>query len=736
MLLVFIALGRWLEHIAKGKTSEALAKLMSLQATEAVLVELDKEGNVIREDKIKVELVQRGDIIKVVPGEKIPVDGRVMEGQSTCDESLITGESMPVNKKAGDDVIGGSLNQHGTILIEATHVGSDSALAQIVKLVEEAQTSKAPSQQLADKIAGYFVPGVIIVSLLTLIGWIIVGYVNIGVVDPHYEENGKSLHEAVFEHAFQFAITVLCIACPCALGLATPTAVMVGTGIGATNGILIKGGEPLEKVHKINSIVFDKTGTLTHGVPRLSRIVMFVNRSVCSLHSLLAIAGTAESSSEHPIATAIVTYTKKMLNVEQLGRATDFAAVPGCGLKCTVSRIESLLIGETTDVELMNRRNSRASTRVDIDTFENDTTINPSTPVIEELEGAVASRQYSVLIGNREWMKRNGLPVSTEVNKVMKEHEVKGQTAVLCAIDGQIVAMLAVADTVKSEAHLAIYTLKKMGLDVILLTGDNRKTAQAIAKQVGITVVFAEVLPAHKVKKVKQLQARGRTVAMVGDGVNDSPALAQADVGIAIGTGTDVAVEAADIVLIRNDLVDVVGAINLSKKTVRRIHLNFFAASIYNLVGIPIAAGVFMPVGFVLQPWMASAAMALSSVSVVGLSLLLRLWRKPTRKQLATPSYISDYEEEMSRVGDDHITVYRGLGDEEFPELKGSLRDSILQKLSLSSFIRPNGAMTTGTTSTAIDKRSLLSQEEEEEGEGEKRKGESDSDSEPEVSYL
>jgi Cu+-exporting ATPase len=702
MLLVFIALGRWLEHIAKGKTSEALAKLISLQATEAVIVDIDKEGNILQENRIKVELVQRGDILKVIPGEKIPVDGRVIDGESTCDESLITGESMPVSKKRGCDVIGGSINQHGTLLIQATHVGSESALSQIVKLVEEAQTSKAPSQQLADRIAGYFVPGVIIVSVLTLVGWIIVGYVDIMLVDPKYVARGRTLSEAVFEHAFQFAITVLCIACPCALGLATPTAVMVGTGIGAVNGILIKGGEPLETAHKITSIVFDKTGTLTHGVPRVSRVVMFVPRTVLNLPTLLAIVGSAESSSEHPVGTAIVSYCRKMFNVDQLGRVSQFTTVPGCGLKCIVSNLETLLTGNISDIDIMNRRNSTASGYVTFGFTQDVETIED----VAVQAGSVVSRQFTVLIGNRDWMGRNGLEVTAEMNRAMEEHEIQGHTAVLCAIDGKLVAMLAVADTVKSEAHLAIYTLKQqMGLDVILLTGDNQKTARAIAKQVGITTVFAEVLPSHKVTKVRQLQDKGHIVAMVGDGVNDSPALAQADIGIAIGTGTDVAVEAADIVLIRNDLLDVVAAMLLSKKTVWRIRMNFVAASIYNLVGIPVAAGVFMPVGLTLEPWMASAAMAASSVSVVALSLLLKLWRKPRREQLATREYIAECKAEMTRLTDDHITVYRGLGDENLPEPRGSLRSSILQRLSLSS---RNQTLPVAAAMN-IDQKSLLS---------------------------
>ncbi|XP_064610075.1 copper-transporting ATPase 1-like isoform X2 [Liolophura sinensis] len=683
MLLVFISLGRWLEHIAKGKTSEALATLMSLQPPEAVIVEVDKEWNILREEVLSVDLVQRGDILKVVPGAKIPVDAKVIEGTSMCDESLITGESMPVNKKPGSSVIGGSINQNGTLLIEATHVGADTTLSQIVKLVEEAQTSKAPIQQLADVIAGFFVPIVFGLSTLTLISWLIVGYSNVRIIDPDFSEDGPiTQHEVIFQKAFQYAITVLSIACPCALGLATPTAVMVGTGVGATNGILIKGGEPLETTHKVQSVVFDKTGTVTHGVPRVARIASFVDESEFPFAKLLAIAGTAENSSEHPIASAIVKYAKETLKAETLGKVTDFQAVPGCGLKCKVSQVE-LLVAELDQDELNNRRNWAGSVRVTVDTLPVDT-IRDQTMRIEDIPmkvlGAASSQIYEVLIGNREWMHRNGLVLTDMMENTMGHHEEKGHTAVLCAIDGVIMAMLAVADTVKAEAHLAVHTLKEMGLQVILLTGDNQKTARVIAKQVGIKKVFAEVLPSHKVKKVKELQKAGRVVAMVGDGVNDSPALAQADVGIAIGTGTDVAVEAADIVLIKNDLLDVVAAIKLSKATVRRIRLNFFAAIIYNALGIPIGAGVFMPLGLSLKPWMASAAMAASSVSVVVSSLLLKTFRKPTRDKMLNQEYYKKFYEEQDESMD-NISMHRGVEDET-PSPKGSKQGSILSRLS------------------------------------------------------
>ncbi|KAM4601643.1 copper-transporting ATPase 2 isoform 2-T2 [Polymixia lowei] len=614
MLFVFISLGRWLEHIAKSKTSEALAKLMSLQATDATVVTLGPGHSVVSEERIAVELVQRGDIIKVTPGGKFPVDGKVIEGSSMADESLITGEPMPVSKKVGSSVMAGSINAHGALLVEATHVGADTTLSQIVKLVEEAQTSKAPIQQFADRISGYFVPFIVIVSLLTLVAWLAIGFVNFDIVKDNFPgyDSTISKTDVIVRFAFQASITVLSIACPCSLGLATPTAVMVGTGVGAQNGILIKGGEPLEMAHKIGAVMFDKTGTITNGVPRVTRVLVLWEMARMPLRKILAVVGTAEASSEHPLGMAVAKHCKEELSSDVLGYCQDFQAVPGCGISCRVSNVDQLL--QPQDEERFHLPGATTD----------ESSLIPDDNVTPAGEGST----YSVLIGNREWLRRNGHHIRADVDAAMSSHETKGQTAILVAIDGVLCAMLAVADTVKAESALAVHTLKSMGIEVVMITGDNRRTAKAIAAQVGIRKVFAEVLPSHKVAKVQELQGRGLRVAMVGDGVNDSPALAQADVGIAIGTGTDVAIEAADVVLIRNDLLDVVASIELSKKTVQRIRINFVFALIYNLLGIPIAAGVFMPIGLVLQPWMGSAAMAASSVSVVLSSLLLRMYKK------------------------------------------------------------------------------------------------------------
>nr|CAD7263927.1 unnamed protein product [Timema shepardi] len=618
-----------IEYFWKGKTSEALSKLLSLKATDAVLVTVGPQFEILSEKLIGVDLVHRGDLLKVVPGSKVPVDGKVVYGHSTCDEALITGESMPVTKKIGSVVIGGSINQNGLLIMSATLTGEATTLAQIVRLVEDAQTSKAPIQQLADRIAGYFVPFVIVVSTITLVGWIISGYVDL-----------KHL--------------------------------------------------PIEA----KTIVFDKTGTLTHGTPMVSRICLFVEEEKCSLTKLLAILGTAEINSEHPIASALITYVKSTLGTEMMGQCKHFQAVPGCGLKCTVSNLDPMLKQMTGSDKLNNYANQIRNhvgeyivNEVPVDMLIINCNQDKMNMELEQLldintedKASVVTHVFEVLIGNREWMHRNGINVVKEVNSRMDAEEELGHTAVLCAfneankiivtnnlqplslprqkkppmrytspataftstsvedylhheyfaiidtaVGGNLVAMVSVADKVKPEAHLAVYTLKRMGLEVILLTGDNRKTAAAIAIQVGISRVFAEVLPTHKVAKIQHLQEQGLRVVMVGDGVNDSPALAQADVGIAISSGTDVAAEAADVVLMRDNLLDVIGCLDLSRRTVRRIRLNFLFASMYNLIGIPIAAGIFSSFGLTLQPWMASAAMALSSVSVVVSSLLLKL---------------------------------------------------------------------------------------------------------------
>uniref|UniRef100_A0A2R9AWI3 Copper-transporting ATPase 2 n=1 Tax=Pan paniscus TaxID=9597 RepID=A0A2R9AWI3_PANPA len=622
MLFVFIALGRWLEHLAKSKTSEALAKLMSLQATEATVVTLGEDNLIIREEQVPMELVQRGDIVKVVPGGKFPVDGKVLEGNTMADESLITGEAMPVTKKPGSTVIAGSINAHGSVLIKATHVGNDTTLAQIVKLVEEAQMSKAPIQQLADRFSGYFVPFIIIMSTLTLVVWIVIGFIDFGVVQKYFP---------------------------------------------------------------IKTVMFDKTGTITHGVPRVMRVLLLGDVATLPLRKVLAVVGTAEASSEHPLGVAVTKYCKEELGTETLGYCTDFQAVPGCGIGCKVSNVEGILAHSERPLRALASHLNEAG----------------SLPA----EKDAAPQTFSVLIGNREWLRRNGLTISSDVSDAMTDHEMKGQTAILVAIDGVLCGMIAIADAVKQEAALAVHTLQSMGVDVVLITGDNRKTARAIATQVGINKVFAEVLPSHKVAKVQELQNKGKKVTMVGDGVNDSPALAQADMGVAIGTGTDVAIEAADVVLIRNDLLDVVASIHLSKRTVRRIRINLVLALIYNLVGIPIAAGVFMPIGIVLQPWMGSAAMAASSVSVVLSSLQLKCYKKPDLER-----YEAQAHGHMKPLTASQVSVHIGMDDRRRDSPRATPWDQVsyVSQVSLSSLTSDKPSRHSAAADDGGDKWSLL----------------------------
>lgn len=539
-ILTLITLGKYLEAISKGKTSEAIKKLMGLAPKTATII---REGNEI---VIPIDEVVVGDIILVKPGEKLPVDGEVIEGSTAIDESMLTGESIPVEKIVGSNVIGASINKTGFIKYKATKVGRDTALSQIIKLVEDAQGSKAPIAKMADVISAYFVPIVIGLAIFSAIAWLIAG------------------ETPVF--ALTIFISVLVIACPCALGLATPTAIMVGTGKGAENGVLIKGGEALEITHKINTIVFDKTGTITEGKPVVTDIVSRGKEN----NILLALAASAEKGSEHPLGEAIVRAAIEK-NIE-LKSLENFNAIPGHGIEVVIEN-ESILLG---NLKLMKERS--------ID--------------IGELRG--------------------------EADRLANE----GKTPMFIAINNSLEGIIAVADTVNPSSINAIKELHNMGIKVAMITGDNKKTAEAIAKQVGIDIVLSEVLPEDKANEVKKLQGKDDKVAMVGDGINDAPALAQADIGIAIGSGTDVAIESADIVLMRSDLMDVIVAIKLSKATIRNIKQNLFCAFGYNVLGIPVAMGVLHIFGGpLLNPMIAAAAMSLSSVSVLANALRLKKFK-------------------------------------------------------------------------------------------------------------
>ncbi|XP_022699221.1 copper-transporting ATPase 2-like isoform X2 [Varroa jacobsoni] len=628
MLMLFISFGRWLEQKAKGKTSEALSKLISMQSSEAVLAEVDPDFTIREERSVHVGLLERGDIIKVYPGEKIPVDGKVLHGSSMVDESLITGEHLPVLKKSDSLAIAGSVNGRGTLLLKATHVGHETTLRQIVRLVEDAQTSKAPIQQLADQLAGYFVPGVCVISAVTLVVWTVLGMSDPGYVRALYMRMDISSDtEVVVLFAFQCAITVLAIACPCSLGLATPTAVMVGTGVGARNGILIKGGQPLELLHKIRCIVFDKTGTLTEGRPSVTRLVVFSSKErKRAIQETLCLVGGAETASEHPIAGAITEFAKSYLKVQSFPTVSDFEAFPGQGIRCQVKEVSGFakLCGE--DAELDNiievlpvsRRQENDSALVDIGSSD----AAPGDPASTE------TMYHTIVLGTRAFLVAEGAQITKDIDREVERAQLSGDTIVLVAKGGEVVCLVAVADKIKPESKSVVSCLKRMGIHVAMLTGDNRNSALAVAQRIGVDTVFSEVLPSQKVAKVKSLREQFGLVAMVGDGINDSPALAHADVGVALGAGTDVAVEAAHVVLIQDNLLDVLTALDLSRTTVRRIKLNFVFACLYNMLGVPMAAGLFIPFGIVLKPWMGSFAMSVSSVTVVGSSLFLKRYKQ------------------------------------------------------------------------------------------------------------
>lgn len=542
VILTLITLGKYFEDVSKGKTSMAIQTLVGLAPKMATVL---RDG---QEVEVPVEEVQVGDLIRVKPGEKVPVDGIVTEGNSTVDESMLTGESIPVSKSIGDEVIGASLNKTGSFILKATKIGKDTALSQIIQLVEQAQGSKAPIAKLADKVSGVFVPIVIVLALVSGLAWYFLG-------------------QESWVFALTITISVLVIACPCALGLATPTAIMVGTGKGAENGILLKSGEALEEANHVNMVVFDKTGTITNGTPVVTDVVTAENTDA---DALVRLAASLEVASEHPLGEAIVAKAKEQ--GAAFDEVTNFEAIPGFGIKGHV--------GETL-----------------------------------------------VFLGNEKWMRENGL-ANVEMNDKANHFAEQGKTPLYIGYNDAVQGLIVVADTVKESSARAIQTLHEMGIQVAMMTGDHERTAQAIAAEVGIDRVFSEVLPQDKANYVSKLQEEGYIVAMVGDGINDAPALAQAQVGIAIGTGTDVAIESADAVLMKSDLMDVPAMLKLSRATIRNIKENLFWAFAYNVIGIPFAMGVLHLFGGpLLNPMIAGAAMSFSSVSVVLNALRLKRWK-------------------------------------------------------------------------------------------------------------
>jgi Cu+-exporting ATPase len=561
LLTGFIILGRWLEALTRGRTSEAIRKLMKLQPKVARVMRND------REEEIPADEVELGDVILVRPGESIAVDGQVFEGYSAVDESMLTGESLPIEKKAGDPVIGGTLNKTGAFKFKATRVGKDTSLAQIIKLVEDAQASKAPIQKLADWVAGHFILGVHLLAVAVFVFWFFFGYNMFFDPNSSFILSPYKLGEiGVFGFSLLLSVTVLVISCPCAVGLATPSAMMAGTGKGAEFGVLFKGAEAIENTSKLQTIVFDKTGTLTKGEPSVTDIVASEHSSVNS-DQLLRFAAIAEKNSEHPLGEAIVHGAES--RGLQVAGPDSFNSIPGHGVEAKAEGTE-------------------------------------------------------ILLGNRKLMKERGMDFSTMISQA-ETLEIDGKTVMFVAVDAKPAGLIAVADTLKEYSVEAIKHLHKLGLEVVMITGDNQRTAEAIARQVGIDRVLAEVLPKDKAEEVKKLQAQGKKVAMVGDGVNDAPALAQAEVGMAIGSGTDVAKETCDIILIKDDIRDVVVALEVAKATMRKVKQNLFWAFFYNTLGIPLGAGLFYAfASVVISPELAGLMMAVSSISVTLNTLLLK----------------------------------------------------------------------------------------------------------------
>jgi Cu+-exporting ATPase len=565
LLTAFIVLGRWLEALTRGRTSEAIRKLMKLQPKLAYVI---RDG---REVEIPADELVLGDLVLVRPGQSIPVDGVVKEGYSAVDESMLTGESLPVEKHTGDEVIGGTLNKTGAFKFEATRVGKDTALAQIVKLVEDAQASKAPIQKLADWVAGHFILGIHLLAVLVFVFWFFIGFQRFFDPASSFILSPYALGDiGVFGFSLLLSVTVLVISCPCAVGLATPSAMMAGTGKAAEYGVLFKGAEAIEKASKLQTVVFDKTGTLTRGEPSVTDVVLASGQAPAATSELLRLAAAAEQNSEHPLGEAIVSGAQAAGLA--LPAAESFNAIPGKGIE---ARVED----------------------------------------------------HRVLIGNRKLMHEQGVDFETLLPRA-EALEADGKTVMLVAVDARPLGLVAVADTVKESSAEAIRRLHALHIETVMITGDNRRTAEAIARQVGIDRVMAEVLPQDKAEAIKQLQALGKKVAMVGDGVNDAPALAQSDVGLAIGSGTDVAKETGDVILIKDDVRDVIVALEIARATMRKVKQNLFWAFFYNTLGIPLAAGLFYPFAqLVVSPELAGAFMAFSSVSVTLNTLLLKRFR-------------------------------------------------------------------------------------------------------------
>ncbi|EDV24488.1 uncharacterized protein TRIADDRAFT_25021 [Trichoplax adhaerens] len=616
LIMTLVSLGRWIESLAKNKALESARRFLPSTSTEALLVVLGANGQIEKEEMIPTDLMQRGDTIKILPATRVLVDGVVIAGSSTVDESVILGETTPVQKQIGDKVFSLSINQQNPLIIRVEGMGMNTLASQIARLIYKGQSLKVPIQLLTHSMANYFFCIIISLSMITLILWIIIGYSNVQLIDFQFNPKFYNIHEVTLEFAFRTAIAVLAVAYPCSLGLATPIALIIGIGIASRNGILIKGEKPLARAKGLTTVFLNKTGTITTGKCNVKLVHSFVDERQCSKSKLIALAGAAEACSEHSVAVAISNYAKEFFQVDVLGDVSDFQEMQGLGIQCTVTDIDNLL--ENTTYEAISTDYNNTFSISDIPISPNS--INKS----YKLMRIDSVRSYRVVIGNRQWMHRNCIYIGDDVNDSMLKEERNGRSALLIAVNDLAIGMISVEEKIRYNAQNAIDAMRRMDLDVIMFTGDNRHTATAVASQVGIKHLFAETTKSSQLAILQAMQRKGKVVAALGNDSSDSSILANADIGIAIGSNAHLSIDSASIEIIKDNLVNIVFAIKLVRSINRRIHFNLAIAIMFNVVGICLAAGILHPVGFTLRPWQANACAVSISVLIILSSLSLK----------------------------------------------------------------------------------------------------------------
>ncbi|CAM1319713.1 ATP7B (predicted) [Pycnogonum litorale] len=628
LLFVLVTLTRWLIEIIKRRIMGVMTRMRNLQAKEALLVEQEEQDEIFSDQKIDARLIEKGDLLKVLPGRKVPSDGKVIAGSSTVDESPLTGDSKSLSKSEESSVIGGSINEQGILFVRATRVGSETVLTQILDSLRNAQLSKVRIQKKMEKVSRYFTISVCFLSLIIFAIWTLIGFTNIKVLKTIDKDKRRHIDlEVTFYYAFKIAISVLAASVPYVYSLVAPTTLMVGTGLAAANGIVIKGGSVIDNASKVTTIVFDKTGIITRGEPTITSIRLYVDETVLSIKAFLSIIGMAETCSNHPIAVAMRTYVRQVLGEAATGMCEEILSTPGQGIHCVVSglHLDSLADDDNHREKSVDRPNEdyRVTRLADVTIVR-----KPTNKIIEAMDKA---NSFEVLIGNRDWMTKNGLVVTQEMNRRMEDCEVDGESAILVAINNSIVAIVTLRDDIKPETDQVVRNLTNMGLKVTLLTGDSKLTAASIAKQVKIKSFYASLSPYRKYEKIKELQDGGEVVMMIGDGNKDGAALKQADVGVAVSNGSDLRIgENADIILLKQRFGDVLTSIDLSRRVIKRIKINIILLTVYHVLVLPIASGLFIPIKFVLSPWMAMLASGICSITILTSSLLLKLYQKPS----------------------------------------------------------------------------------------------------------